>query len=123
MALNKDWKDLPDELNPTVGETLAAWHARIAAYDAANPGVLTFLSAAALEDVETRAQAAILADRETSETVLTRLADGTVATATDNLGRVTDQIVRGAAGITGFREDGVVRTVVRDANGRIMEVT
>jgi hypothetical protein len=123
MALNKDWKDLPSSLAPQAGETLANWHARIDAYAVSNPSALTPLGAVALEDLETRAQAAIVADRVTSKTVLTRNADGTVATATDNLGRVTDQIVRGAAGITGFREAGVSRTVVRDANGRIMEVT
>lgn len=123
MALNKVWKDLPAALNPQAGEDLFSWFARIDAYAAANPGVLTPVDKVALEDLETRAQAAIVADRVTSRTALTRNADGTVASATDSLGRVTDQVVRGAAGITGFREDGVSRSVVRDANGRIMEVT
>jgi hypothetical protein len=77
----------------------------------------------ALDNLEARAASADLANRENSKVLLTRNADGTVATATDNLGRVTDQIVRGASGISGFRENGIVRSIVRNANGKIMEVT
>lgn len=55
----KDWKDLPVELYPQAGETLAEHYARIDAYAGANPGVLTPLSAAALKDLEARAQAEI----------------------------------------------------------------
>jgi hypothetical protein len=50
----KDWKQLPAELEPTAGETVADWRARIAAYAAANPTLVTPVNAAALEDVETR---------------------------------------------------------------------
>jgi hypothetical protein len=57
MALTKDWKDLPASLAPAVGESVKDWHARIDAYAAANPGVLTPLDAGALKDLESRAQA------------------------------------------------------------------
>lgn len=50
----KAWADRPPELDPSVGETPAQWLARITAYDAANPGVLTPNDAAALIDGETR---------------------------------------------------------------------
>lgn len=59
MALNKDWRDRPAELAPLPGETPAEHEARIDAYAVANPGVLTPLNAAALEDLEARAQAEV----------------------------------------------------------------
>jgi hypothetical protein len=98
----KQWKDTPDTSTPLSSAALVNLEQRLGAY------------------VDTTATTT---DAMTSRTTLTRNADGTVASASDNLGRVTDQIVRGAAGITGFREAGIARTVVRDANGRIMEVT
>ncbi len=57
MALNKDWRDLPLELEPQVEETFTQWRSRINAYNIANPGILTPLTAAAMEDLETRVQA------------------------------------------------------------------
>jgi hypothetical protein len=50
----KDWKQLPAELEPTAGETVADWRARIAAYAVANPTLVTPLNAAAIADIETR---------------------------------------------------------------------
>lgn len=55
----KTWADLPVELQPAAGETPAQWLSRIAAYDAANPGVLTVLDAAGLNDFEGRIDAAL----------------------------------------------------------------
>lgn len=52
--IEKTWKDLPAELEPQAGETLADWFARLAAYDAAHPGELTGLNAASLTDLEAR---------------------------------------------------------------------
>lgn len=57
MALDKDWRDLPQALIPAVGEFPFDWHARIDAYATANPGALTPLDAVALEDLEARARA------------------------------------------------------------------
>src|SRR5690349_25044657 len=50
----KNWSDLPSELLPQVGESVFDWHARIVAYNVANPGVLTLIDAAGLEDLESR---------------------------------------------------------------------
>lgn len=53
----KDWKDRPAALDPIAGETLEQWEARVAAYVAANPSLVTLINAEAMEDLETRLSA------------------------------------------------------------------
>jgi hypothetical protein len=48
----KDWKNRPFAPNP--GETIEAYDTRLAAYAAANPSLVTAMTAEALEDMETR---------------------------------------------------------------------
>jgi predicted RNA-binding protein with TRAM domain len=67
--------DLPAELEPETGETLAEWSARITAYDAANPGDLVFLDAATLEDALEHAYDKAVADATPS------VADGSITAA------------------------------------------
>lgn len=62
----KNWDDLPAELLPEADETVYDWHARIVAYNTANPGDLTLINAAGLEDLETR-MGAYTDARETAE--------------------------------------------------------
>jgi hypothetical protein len=50
----KVWKDLPDELQPLDHELASDWRARVAAYDVAHPGALTFIDAVGLMDLEER---------------------------------------------------------------------
>jgi hypothetical protein len=50
----KNWLDRPSELDPLVDETVKEWLDRITTYAATNPEAVTSLSAAALEDLETR---------------------------------------------------------------------
>jgi hypothetical protein len=57
MALKKTWKNRPAELDPLPGETFKEYEDRVSAYAVANPGALTLLDKAAMEDVEARVQA------------------------------------------------------------------
>lgn len=50
----RDWKDRPAQLAPEPDETLYEWGLRVAAYEVAHPGETTPITAAALEDLETR---------------------------------------------------------------------
>jgi hypothetical protein len=71
------WIDMPAELSPDEGETLFEWFARIAAYDAANPGELTEFEASRLEEFGEHVYDTAVADASGSAALATHEADTT----------------------------------------------
>jgi hypothetical protein len=56
------WADVPAELAPQAGETLAAYNTRVAAYAAAHPGELKFVEDVTLEAFGQHIYAKAIAD-------------------------------------------------------------
>ena len=72
----KDWKDRP--FAPNVGETLEAYEGRLAVYAAANPGNVSPVTRASLQDLETR-----LSGYTDTHSALTTTAHGGIVATTD----------------------------------------